>query len=373
MIPTPEAIYLDPYWEILFLACGDILFNHLYGQELRLRSPSPKQRTFLEELGMASDHPFDLRVGSVSTKNLDPELLALAQLLAHEKVVFPANALRSVEELSAVEFQRFRSFLAWLGQFSNEPYGTASFRRLRNSTVGIIGVGGAGSLSAAMLAACGIGHLKIVDGDYVEPSNLVRQILYTEHHASASIPKVVALETYLRAFSSFTKVTPTSHALQNEDEFSEFVAGCDLVILTADQPRVLINRQVNRVCVSAEIPLLYCFVDRVGPIYIPRRSACFECLEQEWRAESGADYDVLVMALQSRTRVEYPSMISGPVQVADVLVSESLGLLSEAYVPRTINRMVRLGAETSGDIQIPKKSDCIVCGHEMETCVAPRP
>src|SRR5687767_8594519 len=53
-------------------------------------------------------------------------------------------------------------------------------RRLKTSSVLIVGAGGLGSPAALYLAAAGIGRIGIVDFDSVEASNLQRQILYGE-------------------------------------------------------------------------------------------------------------------------------------------------------------------------------------------------
>ncbi|MCR4400679.1 MAG: ThiF family adenylyltransferase [Syntrophomonadaceae bacterium] len=55
--------------------------------------------------------------------------------------------------------------------------GEQGLRRLRESRVMVVGLGGVGSFAAEALARCGVGHLALVDGDCVEPSNLNRQLV----------------------------------------------------------------------------------------------------------------------------------------------------------------------------------------------------
>lgn len=55
--------------------------------------------------------------------------------------------------------------------------GEAGIQKLKESTVMILGIGGVGSYCVEALARCGVGHLILVDGDQVAPSNLNRQIM----------------------------------------------------------------------------------------------------------------------------------------------------------------------------------------------------
>ena len=57
--------------------------------------------------------------------------------------------------------------------------GTVGQKKLLQSNVLIVGVGGLGSPIAIYLAALGIGKIGIVDKDNVEISNLSRQIIFT--------------------------------------------------------------------------------------------------------------------------------------------------------------------------------------------------
>lgn len=74
---------------------------------------------------------------------------------------------------------------------------------LRAARVGIAGAGGLGSNAAMMLARSGVGHLIIIDGDRVEPSNLNRQHYFPVHVGQ---PKVEALAGQLRALNPDIRV-----------------------------------------------------------------------------------------------------------------------------------------------------------------------
>jgi len=51
-----------------------------------------------------------------------------------------------------------------------------------------------------------VGRLRIIDRDFVEESNLQRQILFDEEDARAVLPKAVAAVNKLRAANSLVQV-----------------------------------------------------------------------------------------------------------------------------------------------------------------------
>src|SRR4029077_14236735 len=80
--------------------------------------------------------------------------------------------------------------------------GAQGQRRLAAARVAIVGCGATGSATASLLARSGIGTLRIIDRDYVEPSNLQRQSLFDETDAKDSLPKAIAAARRIAAFNS---------------------------------------------------------------------------------------------------------------------------------------------------------------------------
>ena len=76
--------------------------------------------------------------------------------------------------------------------------GDSGQKRLDDACVTVVGCGALGSVSSEILTRAGVGHLKIIDRDYVELSNLQRQSLFTEEDAASCAPKAVAAEKALR-------------------------------------------------------------------------------------------------------------------------------------------------------------------------------
>jgi molybdopterin-synthase adenylyltransferase len=86
------------------------------------------------------------------------------------------------------------------------PIGEEGQRRLASSSALIVGAGALGSAIANHLARSGVGRIRIVDRDYVEWSNLGRQMLFDEEDAREGLPKAVAAERKLKAINSDIEV-----------------------------------------------------------------------------------------------------------------------------------------------------------------------
>src|ERR1700682_2810658 len=78
--------------------------------------------------------------------------------------------------------------------------------RLLASSAVIVGCGAIGAAVANFLVRAGGGRIRILDRDFVEPSNLQRQILFDEADAREALPKAVAAERKLRALNSDVQI-----------------------------------------------------------------------------------------------------------------------------------------------------------------------
>jgi adenylyltransferase/sulfurtransferase len=80
--------------------------------------------------------------------------------------------------------------------------GSLGQQRLAASHVAIVGCGAMGAASASLLARAGVGALTLIDRDFVEPSNLQRQVLFDESDARDSLPKAEAARRHIALFNS---------------------------------------------------------------------------------------------------------------------------------------------------------------------------
>jgi molybdopterin-synthase adenylyltransferase len=153
--------------------------------------------------------------------------------------------------------------------------------RLLNSRVAIVGCGATGSAIAALLARAGVGMLRIIDRDYVEPSNLQRQTLFDERDAQESVPKAIAAAEKISSFNSQIVVEPHANDLTPEN-IGELLAGAQLVLDGTDnfETRYLINDYA----VKHSLPWIYCAA--VGSLaasmnILPGETACLACIFPE--------------------------------------------------------------------------------------------
>lgn len=151
-------------------------------------------------------------------------------------------------------------------------------RKLLQSRVTIVGCGATGTVLANHLARAGVGHLRIVDRDFVEGNNLQRQLLFDEEDVRGGTPKARAAEARLRAVNSEIEiegVVADVHAGNIED----LIRDADLVLDGTDnfETRYI----VNDACVKLGKPWVYCgVVSTYGMTMLvrPGETACLRCL-----------------------------------------------------------------------------------------------
>ena len=159
--------------------------------------------------------------------------------------------------------------------------GEAGQARLQVARVLIIGCGALGAAQSESLARAGIGHLRIVDRDFVESSNLQRQTMFTERDAEERLPKAIAAANHIRQINSEIEVEPEVVDV-NHSNIEQLLSGCDLVIDGTDNfsTRYLINDA----CVKHTVTWIYgAAVGAYGVTMTirPHQTACLRCMFEE--------------------------------------------------------------------------------------------
>ncbi|MDG1873293.1 MAG: ThiF family adenylyltransferase [Mariniblastus sp.] len=156
--------------------------------------------------------------------------------------------------------------------------GESGQKRLGESSALIIGCGALGSVIANTLARSGVGHLRMVDRDFLETSNLQRQVLYDESDVASGLPKAIAAANKLRQINSEIRVEPIVADVDasNIESFSE---GVDVILDGSDNFEI--RFLINDVAVANSIPWVYggCLgADGQTMTILPGESACLNCL-----------------------------------------------------------------------------------------------
>ena len=159
--------------------------------------------------------------------------------------------------------------------------GKAGQEKLLNSRVLLVGCGALGAAHAEMLARGGVGHLRIVDRDFVEFTNLQRQTLFKESDAAERLPKAIAAKTRIVEINSEINVEAVIADINNSNVES-FLDRCDLVLDGTDNFQI--RYLLNDACVKHGKTWIYgAAVSSYGTTMtiIPGETPCLRCIFDE--------------------------------------------------------------------------------------------
>lgn len=159
--------------------------------------------------------------------------------------------------------------------------GVEGQERLRTARALVIGAGGLGCPAALYLAASGVGHLTIADGDDVDLTNLQRQILYRTESVGAA--KVEAARATLGAVNPEVEVAALKLRVA-PDAVAKLVGEADVVLDCSDN--FATRHALNRACVALRKPLVSAAAIRFDAqvtVFDLRRpeAPCYACLFPE--------------------------------------------------------------------------------------------
>jgi len=174
-------------------------------------------------------------------------------------------------------------------------FGDDGQRRLGDSTALILGCGALGSVAVDLLARAGVGHLVVVDRDFVELTNLQRQVLFDEEDVAAGLPKAEAAKRKVARINSSIRVTAVVDDI-NHTNIARLAEGADVLVDGLDnlETRYL----ANDLAVKNGMPFVYgAAVGTIGMAFtvLPQATGsvpwqapegggatpCFRCLFEE--------------------------------------------------------------------------------------------
>ena len=159
--------------------------------------------------------------------------------------------------------------------------GEAGQEKLAASHVALVGCGATGAAAAGLLARAGIGALTLIDRDFVEDSNLQRQVLFDEADAREALPKAEAARRKIALFNGSASVRAHVADL-TPGNIHELLAGADIILDATDnfETRYLINDYA----IEQRKPWIYSAAIGAYAVtmnVIPEETACLACLFPE--------------------------------------------------------------------------------------------
>ena len=159
--------------------------------------------------------------------------------------------------------------------------GKAGQERIMNSRVTLCGVGALGTVLANTLVRAGVGHVRIIDRDFVEPSNLQRQVLFDESDVTNNLPKAEAAATKLRQINSGVTVEAIVADIDRTN-VEEFCRDADLILDGTDNFEV--RYTINDAAIKLNKPWVYggaVGVEGMTMTIIPGETPCLRCVFEQ--------------------------------------------------------------------------------------------
>jgi adenylyltransferase/sulfurtransferase len=156
--------------------------------------------------------------------------------------------------------------------------GKTGQQRIMASRVALCGVGALGTVLANTLARAGVGFLRVIDRDFVEPSNLQRQVLFDESDVANNLPKAEAAALKLRQINSSITIEPIVADI-NRTNIEDFCRDCDLILDGSDNFEV--RYLINDVSQKLNKPWIYggaVGTEGMSMTIIPGQTPCLQCV-----------------------------------------------------------------------------------------------
>lgn len=166
----------------------------------------------------------------------------------------------------------------YVRQWRYPPLGPEGQQRLLASRVLLCGCGALGTVLANTLARAGVGFLRIVDRDFLELTNLQRQVLFDEDDVAAGLPKAVAAVEKLKRINSEIEYEPIVTDVDHTN-IDQLAGDVDLLLDGTDnfETRFLLNDYSQH----KKVPWVYggCLGAEGQTLTIlPGETPCLRCL-----------------------------------------------------------------------------------------------
>lgn len=227
-------------------------------------------------------------------------------------------------------------------------------QKLGQARVVIIGLGATGSVVANNLTRAGVGFIRLVDRDYVELTNLQRQLLYDEDDALHQLPKAIAAYNHLSRINSDILLEPIV-ADVNAANIERYISDVDLVLDGSDN--IEVRYLINEACVKQLKPWIYAGAlagEGLTMNILPGDTACFRCLFPDAPPPGAVPTCSTAGVVNSST-----------VAIASIESAEALKILVGSPQVRKTLFQLDVWNSSADYIALERNPQCPVCGHHQ--------
>jgi adenylyltransferase/sulfurtransferase len=223
--------------------------------------------------------------------------------------------------------------------------GSEGVDKIRKAKVTVVGAGGLGSVTAPQLVALGVKHLRIIDQDVVELTNLQRQTLYRNEDIGES--KALVAKKFLEELNPDVEIEAITESITKEN-VDIATNSVDFVVDAVDRfaPRFALNKA----CLEENIPYLFGAVSGMSgnALTVKRGNTCVECIFSQ------ADDSKLPTSLEVGI---HPSIIN---IIGSIQVSEATRIMQNLE-PLLLNKLqfCDIGTMQFETLHVKIRDDCI--------------
>ena len=186
---------------------------------------------------------------------------------------------KSNTKLSEDELQRYKRQMMMAG------WGEEGQKKLKGSTVFMVGAGGLGSPVSIYLAVAGIGRIVISDFDSPDLTNLNRQILHTVNDIGKN--KAISAKETLSQINPDVEIVPVTEQITAEN-IARYAADADIIVDCLDNFQA--RHILNDYSVKTGKPLVHGGIYGMAgqlTFFHPPETGCLSCIFPSSRSDAG--------------------------------------------------------------------------------------
>ncbi|MDF1653882.1 MAG: ThiF family adenylyltransferase [Coxiellaceae bacterium] len=292
-------------------------------------------------------------------------LISLLDILNNEFLLEDShyNNTAVLDSYTRKRWSRNIEFLSSYCYFDENKYFLQ--KRLMDSSVLILGLGGVGSNVLLSLSALGVRKITVIDYDVISLENLNRQVLYKEGDVGKK--KSESAVNNIRELDQGNAITQKEIKISSAKQLYDLVCNKDLVVSAIDEPRDKILDWVNEACVRFGIPYIVGGLDsRWASCFtiVPGITGCMECWKIEARKKGMLHQEVMKSANFRSSGITNVAVMPLIQIVVGLISADAMKLLSGIAQPASLGKLLVYDISDSVTKTVEEwciDEDCSVC------------